>query len=46
MARFTKKGKLARDRKIVNAPVGVKSSVGDLLTIIKLKNTDAAKSFT
>ncbi len=41
MARFTKQGKLVRERKSKTAPMGVEMSAGDLLTTWKLKNTDA-----
>ncbi len=43
-ARFTKQGKLARERNSKKALMGVESSAVDLLTILKLKNTDAARS--
>ncbi len=39
--RFTKQGKLARERNSKTAPMGVEISAGDLLTMSKLKNTDA-----
>ncbi len=45
MARFTKKGKLSLERNSIKAPMGGLNSVGDLLTMRTLKNTDTAKSF-
>ncbi len=40
-ASFTKQGKLARERNSKTAPIGGEISAGDLLTMRKLKNTDA-----
>ncbi len=38
---FTKQGKSERERNSKTAPMGVEISAGDLLTMRKLKNTDA-----
>ncbi len=40
-ASFTKQGKLARDHNFKTAPMGRDISAGDLITMHKLKNTDA-----
>ncbi len=40
-ARFTKQGKLVRERNSKTALMCLELSVGDLLTTCKLKNTDA-----
>ncbi len=40
-ASFTKQGKLAREPNSKTVPMGGEISAGDLLTMHKLKNTDA-----
>ncbi len=40
-ARFTKQGKLARERNSKTVPMGMYISLCDLLTTLKLKKTDA-----
>ncbi len=40
-ASFTKQGKLARERNSKTVLMGAEISAGDLLTTLKLKNTDA-----
>ncbi len=44
-ASFTKQGKLVRERKSKTAPMGGEIYAGDLLTMHKLKNTDATSYF-
>ncbi len=44
-ARFTKQGELALECNSIKAQMGGENSVGDLLTMHTLKNTDAARSF-
>lgn len=44
--KFTKQSKLAQECILINAVMGVESSAVDLQTLHKLKNTDAAGSFS
>ncbi len=43
--RFTKQGKLAWEHNPIKVPMEVENSAGDLITMRKLNNTDAARSF-
>jgi len=42
---FTKQGNVALEHDSIEAPMGGENDAGDLLTMHKLKNIDAARSF-